>query len=298
MDVGSDVENQTAVPVVFAAPRSLRVLNVVAVASSLAACTTAAFMSMMRVESWSWALDAGLPTLLVGFAWAALLRWRRRVPGLGVRWGWISSVPLAALNGALAGGLVLASSGPSDALRLFGMGAILGATFGVVFWGPALVAVLLAFGAPIAGAQKLAKLGLSGEERGEMIVGAVSAAFGLVASFVALVAQAASGALGADAAKDSPLGHAMFFVYALGAIGTGAVAALYAAARDARRRRFVARVEASEEPGYRVEPTARGKVLLRVAPVVGYRVADRAEEIFELDASGHATHRALSSPES
>ena len=283
------------VPVVFAAPRSLRVLNVLAVASSLAACTTAAFMSLMRVDSWSWALDAGLPTLLVGFAWAALLRWRRRVPGLGVRWGWISSVPLAALNGALAGGLVLASSNPTDAVGMFGMGALLGATFGVIFWGPALVAVLLGFGAPIAGAQKLAKLGLSGEERGEMIVGAISAAFGVVASFVALLAQAASGALGASPAKDSPVGRAMFFVYALGAVGTGAVAALYAASRDARRRRFVARVEASEEPGYRVEPTAQGKVLLRVAPVAGYRIADRAEELFELDADGHVLSEARSS---
>ena len=78
----------------------------------------------------------------------------------------------------------------------------------------------------------------------------------------------------------------------LAAIACGGAAAIQATRREARRRKFIERVEALEEPGYRVEPTPAGKVLLRVAPLATYRVADRAEELFELDDEGRAMHRA------
>src|SRR5438445_236333 len=169
------------VPVVFAAPRGLRALNVVAVATSLAACTSTAFMLLLPPREWTWALVAGLPTLLCGALWAVALRWRKTTK-TGVRYGWLLSLPLAALNGAFGGG-----------------------------------------------------------------------------AFVALV--------------------------------SGVSAMWIARVREQRRRRFVARVEASEVPGFRVEKGTLGKVLLRVvSPVPHYRIADVAEELFELDESGSVTH--------
>lgn len=116
-------------------------------------------------------LVTGLPTLVVGTCWAALLRWREEVK-LG-RWkprlGWLLSVPLAALNGALAGGILIASEQTSSNEWFFKFlgGAFMGSTFGIIVWLPALMVTLLLFGLPIARAQKAALQGFSGEERGE-----------------------------------------------------------------------------------------------------------------------------------
>jgi hypothetical protein len=283
------------VPVVFAAPRALRVLNVIAVATSLAACTSTAFMVLLRPHEWTWALVAGLPTVLCGALWALALRWRKTTK-TGVRYGWLLSLPLASLNGALGGGAFLAldtSDRSAESAGAFVGGALLGGTFGVVVWLPALVVVLLVFGLPIARAQRMARAGIAGEERGELFVGAVSALLAVTALVLAYAARGddkmympyvwASGAVA---------GRVALYLMSVVALVSGASAMWIARVRELRRRRFVARVEASEVPGFRVEKGIAGKVLLRVVspPVPHYRVADVAEELFELDESGGVTH--------
>jgi hypothetical protein len=288
------------IPVVFATPRSLRALNVVAVAASLAACTSAVFMRL-DPPSWAWVVVAGVPTFVVGGAWAALLRWQKATRS-GLRYGWLLSVPLAMLNAALAGGLYCMTvplfRAEDDNTGSFFTGALLGATFGVMFWLPSLLAVLTAFGLPIARAQRLAQKGLAGEERGELLVGGVS----IVLSTVALIlsrlqhlARTHDYEL-AGWSHFAPAGVPLFYAFFATAIACGSASIAIATMRERRRRRFVERVERSEEPGYRVEPTTLGKVLVRVAPVTSYRVADRAEELFELDDEGRATHRLAMDP--
>ena len=72
------------------------------------------------------------------------------------------------------------------------------------------------------------------------------------------------------------------------AAGCGGAAAIIATRREATRRRFVARVEADEVPGLRVEPRTFGKVLVRVESQVDtYRLPPKCdEELFELDDEG------------
>ena len=287
------------VPVVFRSPRALRVLNVAAVAASVAACTSAAFMYLLKPHEWTWALVAGLPTAFCAALWAVCLRWRKTTK-TGVRYGWLLSVPLAALNGALSGGTFLAidafypykSNDMGSSLGSFVGGALLGGTFGVVVWGPALLAVLAAFGIPIARAQKMAKLGIAGEERGEVLVGLVAAALGAAAIMTAWSAHATGSYVPALWVAAAGASRVLLHVLSLVAVACGVTAAWTALVREARRRRFVARVEASEVPGFRVEKSAVGKMLLRVAPVAHYRVSDASEELFELDDSGSVTHEA------
>src|SRR5262249_2877163 len=157
--------------------------------------------------------------------------------------------------------------GPAEFL----VGAIMGATIGAIFWVPALIATLLCFGVPIAWAQRLAKKGLAGEERGEWIVGLVCAVIGVVAALISLRMRA-------DDAFASVAGVGMPRAFApLGGLA-GAAATGLALAREARRRRFVAEAEAGKIAGYRVDPTEEGKVLVRVVSQgKGYRVADFEE---------------------
>src|SRR5207302_10798093 len=113
------------------------------------ACTSTAFMLLLPPREWTWALVAGLPTFLCGALWAVALRWRKTTK-TGVRYGWLLSFPLAALNGAFGGGAFLALDSAAfdksaESAGAFVGGALLGGTFGVVVWLPALVVVLLVF---------------------------------------------------------------------------------------------------------------------------------------------------------
>jgi hypothetical protein len=285
------------VPVVFRSPRAIRVLNVVAIAASVAACTSAAFMYLLKPNEWTWAIIAGLPTAFCAALWAVCLRWRKTTK-TGVRYGWLLSVPLAALNSALSGGAFLAidaagfdkDAAGGASMGGFISGALLGGTFGVVVWLPALVVVLVMFGLPIAHAQKMARLGVAGEERGEVLVGSVSAALGGLAITLAWLAHANAHSYPRLWAAGADVGCVFMHALSLVAVTCGVAAGWIALVREARRRRFVERVEASEVPGFRVEKSTLGKVLLRVAPVPHYRVADVAEELFELDETGSVTH--------
>ncbi len=250
-------------------------LNVCAVGLALAAVVSAS--AIMMGGSSTAPLGAGLPTWVIGTLWAWLLRWPRTVGKSAFRWGWVASVPLAMSNGALACAFLLANT-----RRWPGFVAclVLGATVGIIAWLPALVLTLFCFGLPIASAHRLGAAGLAGEERGERVVGVacfVMSALGLGAAALASSARASAGL---------PL----TFSFAILGLITGGSAALLAHAREARRRRFVARVEAGEVPGYRIDPTAVGKVLVRiVSRGEGYRVTDFEEEVFDLGAAGEAT---------
>jgi hypothetical protein len=282
------------VPVVFRTPRALRVLNVAAVGASVAACTASAFMYLLSPYQWTWTFIVGLPTAFCASLWAVCLRWRKTTK-TGVRYGWLLSVPLAALCSALSGGLFFAFGMGAFEERTarigtFVGGVLLGGTFGVVVWLPALLLVLAAFGLPIARAQRMARLGVAGEERGEILVGFVSAVLGALALAIAYAAPEHAGDWTPNGwATYTGAGRVLMHLLALVAVGAGITAAWVARAREARRQTFVARVEASEVPGFRVEKSAAGKVLLRVAPVAHYRVADVTEELFELDESGSVT---------
>jgi hypothetical protein len=147
----------------------------------------------------------------------------------------------------------------------------------VMLWAPGLLLVLLLFGLPIAHARKLARQGLVGEDRGERFVGLTCL---VLAGLAALLARG-----------PMHLDMVLFYAFAVLAAVTGAAAAWIAARREARRRRFVARVEAEEVPGFRVEARPIGKMLVRVEPrIETYRVAPQPdEELFELDAEGRVT---------
>jgi hypothetical protein len=264
------------VPVVFRTPRSLAALNVIGVAMAIAAMTTAAFM-MFEGRPDSWPLIVGLPSVFIAGLWAAMLRRRETLTGRRIPVAWLLSVPLAAANGGLACGLMLFHDSPR-VTSLVG-GFFLGATFGVIIWAPALVLVLLFFGLPIAHAQRLARQGLAGEERGERVVGLACAAVSLAAVAVSLV-------------PSLPLTAALVLFYAFAWFGvlSGFAAMWIAHHREALRRRFVARVEAEEVPGMRIETRAEGKVLVRVEPHIdAYRLPPPTdEEIFELGLDGSA----------
>jgi hypothetical protein len=257
----------------------LKVLNVAAVGWALASVTGAVFAHIFN-DGRVLALVTSLPTWVVGTMWAALLRWPRTFGKTSFRLGWAASVPLALVNSTVAGALAMGLERdfvfrPSQFL----MGAALGATVGAIFWIPALALTMICFGLPIASAQNHAKKGLAGEERGERIVGLACLAMSIVGM-----------ALSWSSLPEPQ--SALWLPRVLGILGAlaGGAAAVLARAREGRRRAFVSRAEAGDVPGYRVEPTEEGKVLIRVVSQgEGYRVADFEEEVFELDATGEAT---------
>ncbi len=284
------------VPAAFQGIRALRYLNCAAVGFALAAATGALGGVLLDDTFYSPArtmMASVLPTIFIGAAWAYLLGWKRTLRNSQIRVGWVLSLPLAVLNGALACGL----AGASDLSSFVGY-ALAGATFGVLAWGPGLMAVLLCFGLPIGHAQHLAKKGLAGEENGERIVGAVCLALGLASLLFSagmsdgfeLQARARAGTF--DPAVSVGMVRALAVLGAL----TGVVSVLLSTARARRRRRFVREVQEQKVPGYRIDDTAEGKVLLRVfTHGEGYRVMDFQEELVTLDEEGEARH-AVSEP--
>jgi hypothetical protein len=219
------------IPAPFRSLRALRVLNVTAVGLALAAVVAAVFGMGGDPKA---PFATGMPTLVVGTLWALLLRWPRTIKNTSFRVGWVTSVPLAALNGGVACALVMGDSSSFPPLAAF----VAGATFGAMVWLPALLLTLLCFGLPIASAQRLAARGLAGEERGERIVG------------LACATMSALALAGASIESGSP--HQQPFlplIYGLAVLGlvTGGTASLLANAREARRRRFVACAEAGED---------------------------------------------------
>ncbi|MEP7125789.1 MAG: hypothetical protein ABJE95_32965 [Byssovorax sp.] len=272
------------IPTSFQTLRALKVLNIGAVGLALAGvvgAVLALFFHQASVHPLV-AACASLPTLLCGLLWAWMLRRPATVGKTSIRWGWVGSIPLAMINAGLTLAVMISFSTTFDPGRFF-LAILLGATFGAMVWIPALLATLACFGLPIASAQRLAKRGLAGEERGEWIVG-------LVCIVMSLIALGISYQAAPSPALDGGAWPEMHRVLASLGLTLGLAAASLAQARAARRRTFIADTEAGKIPGYRVDALDEGKVLVRiVAQGQGYRVADFEQEIFELDAEGEAT---------
>jgi len=243
----------------FRERRNAAALNVMGVGASLAACTGAVFR-MMWAQT---ATYAALSTLVIGTIWAASIRIRARRKGVPV--GWLMSPVFACVNAMLCMALMAISDGHSSTSYFDTLGIVVlgGGLIGAIIWIPALVITLLLFGLPLAHAQRIAARGLAGADRGEVIVGLVSA----VLALVALVSTPPS----------------LETVLALVAIACGLGATALGLLRERARRAFVRRVEAGEVATFRIEPSPEGKVLVRVTTAgMAYRVSDFVEEIARL----------------
>jgi hypothetical protein len=172
----------------------------------------------------------------------------------------------------------------ADAERIavsFLRGGLLGATFGVFLWGPALLLTLLLWGLPLDAARRLARRGLSGEDRGEAITGVTCAAWGVVALLWSTATPPSSFW---SSAPDANAGAWVVRAASILASLMGAAVAAVAYAREARRRSFLREVEGGLRTDYRVVSTSEGRRLSRIrADGSGYRVADVEEPICELD---------------
>lgn len=192
------------------------------------------------------ALPSSATTLFFGLLWARVVRARRG----GRPVGWLVAVPLAAMNAGAAFCIVHGVS----------VGSFVGAAvFGVVIWGPALVVTLLIFGVPRYRAQRAADHGLGSEDRGERIVGAVAAAIAaltLVAlPFAASLASRTPADWDGEGAPETPAPLAVggLAAIAVGGLGAGLAALVYATRRERARRRFVSDVERGAKVGYRID---------------------------------------------
>lgn len=256
----------------FRERRNAAALNILAVGASLAACTAAAF----RLAVPETATYAALSTVVVGTVWAASIRIRARRKGVPV--GWLMSPVFACVNSMLC--VALISLGESRSIgfsETIGMVVLGGGLIGAIIWIPALVITLLLFGLPIAQAQRIAARGLAGADRGEIIVGLVSAVLALL-----------------PFAGSPP---SIETVLALVAIACGLAATTLALLRERARRAFVRRVEAGEVASFRIEPSAEGKVLVRVTTTgMAYRVSDYVEEIARLGDGDEVVSTATTSP--
>jgi hypothetical protein len=262
--VALDLKATAMIPKAFQSRKSLRNLNIFAVGLSLAALTATL---LGRIGSASDPLiqvvGTALPTLLLGALWASLLRISKTVGGTQLRIGWVLSIPLAALNAACAAALTTASEGIEKSLAMF----LAGGTLGFVLWGPALLLTLLFFGLPIHWGQKMAKQGLAGEERGEFLVGFAAMLGGAMALTLILAWGTEYGSAMHSIIWRASADRADLWMRSLcaAAITVGGLSAMIALSREQARRTFVAKVEAGAVPGYRVDATEEGKVLLRVS---------------------------------
>jgi hypothetical protein len=268
------MQRLTSLPAPLRTLKALRTLNIVGVGASLGAVVGAVLGLLFGPEP-AFGVASGASSFLVGMAWARLLRskrtlWRWRVPV-----GWAAAVPLAIVNAMLAISFLFGGDSHRGSLGEIVMAAFFVATYGAIVWVPALLGTILVYGAPLQHARALALRGLSGEERGEKVVGVVC---GVVAVVGLLFA-----------ARD-PRGQSLTVVLGVVGVLAGALAAIIAGAREQRRSAFVARAAAGEEPGYRVEETGEGRVLLRVTSLgEGYRVADFEESVAEIGEMGEVT---------
>ncbi len=267
---------------------AIRWLNMAAFTFTLSAFVGVAFSPhRVNVVGGEFPLACSVATLFVGPLWAHTLR-KYPVAWTGSpRVGRALAILLAMGNGALAGIFVgvLDASNLRDLVIGSGVGGMLGATFGALFWIPTLFATLVLFGLPTAWASALAKRGLRGEERGEMIVGALScltsaALFAL--TFLLPPHQRSDSFAGDSFYTETPVW--MLRAFASAAVLLGAFSATFARKRDRLRQAFVADAASGKIPGFRVDATRAGNVLVRYErSLSAYRGSDVEEEVFAID---------------
>jgi hypothetical protein len=271
-----------AAPRAFRPSPAVRALNVACVAASVAAIASAGMMVVTDHGSWWLASFVGIPTVVVATAWATVMRSNRVSPIGGLRWGWVAAAPLALLDMEIQAAQL---DVPSLAERL-----LLGATYGALLWVPGMLLVLGAYGVPMARAQRLGKLGLDEGERGETFVALVSAGIAAAAFVIADTVNGHVVELG-DPRFLGVSNEGFFDGLAGASILCGAAAAALAALRRDTRRRFLARAEAGQERGFRVEMTSRGKVLVADGAPATYRNAGRGDVVFHASPPGAPASR-------
>ena len=251
---------------------ALRWLSIASIGGSLACATCFAFSGMGFGGGHREILVCTLSTFFFGTIWARLLlppphSQRRNTRGkpLSLRARWLLSAPLAALNAAVACACCM---GNNDSVM---SGFFLGLTLGGLIWVPALALTLFVFGLPLARAQRLAAGGMAGEERGYLFVGATTAII------AALSLTAAS--------RLDTVTLAFDVAFAALGIAGGAATSLSAKLRARARRAFVDDVLEGRRPGFRINESPAGPVLVRVTSVGGtaYRVTDFEEEIARMN---------------
>lgn len=263
-------------PQSFRAPRWLQRLNILAVAAALAACTGVILAPMNGAPDLGdfdepaatsvLFLGAGaasaLSTFVFALVWARLLRIRDS-------WiGWALCIPLAALTAATACTLCSPSVG----------NFVLGATLGAFIWVPALVMTLVFFGLPIYLARAAAEKGMSSEDRGEAVVGAISAILATGALWFATQTSGLNGVVCGSLA-------------AMGAVAGGS-ALTASLLRDRERRLFLAEVRAGRSAQFRILEVGAYPMVVRVSEQGhAYRGSTVTEPVVLLDESGDVRSR-------
>lgn len=284
-------------PATFRSLGTLRVLNVLAVGLALAAVVGSVFgrsfsrrpdlFDKARIPLFDGrlAVATAAATFVFGVVWALLLRSRATMGKGWIQRSWVASVPLAIGNAATTCALLFAMNEGDSVF----MGLLVCATFGILCWMPGLVATLLCFGLPKTWSERLAKEGLAGEERGERIVGSLSALVALLTLARVATERGFLDAFTRSGGSPEAIGIATVSLLAVLAAATGSSAAVFAHRRENARRAFVRGVEAGSVEGYRVDPAADGKVLVRTNALgEGYRISAFEEPVFELEETGEA----------
>ena len=269
-------------PRAFWSSRVLVVLNVIAVATSLTSCTGAVMPFLFEGGAFFLTIFGGQ------LLWVMLSRLEATF--LGTRWAWLACVPIGYLNCAMT---IFMMTGRKDALsERIVMSLVLSVPMAIV-WVPALLVGLALYGVPMELSRGWSKSGLAWRDRGEALVGAVSAGLAVIALIrVWFIASRAPHVLDGSDTSDTSTAVPRIGAIAVFAIVAGGVAVLLVGLRARQRRAFLRSAAAGDAPGYRVEIGATATRLFRVrAADDGYRSAAVEEEVY-----GEAAPRARALP--
>jgi hypothetical protein len=287
----------------------LRQLNVAAAGLVLAAVVSVVFGRLMggAENFFSMALVAGGLSLLPGLGWGRWARKREKAWKKPLTWA-IGGVFSAAQSWILMGFLILLDGDFGHGLDYltdrwlttkFRYELFLGFVGASAVAFPMSLLFLLFYMV-----DQRSGRGLASEERGDTLFGLTAALLSVAALWIALrcsLGRTADSFLGPEGVlgfRSSGLnlaGKAWVGLVPLLGLATGVTAAAWSAWRAGQRWRFVAGVKSGKLSGYRVEVTARGRVLVRVASHdPGYRGAEVDEEIVDLDDVAPTMPRAAS----
>ncbi len=253
-------------PAFFCASRALAGLQTVALACAMSAMAGAAFAYLSRRLTIG--LVAAVPTLLMSFVWLAFVRLHPRFGLARGRLRWLSSVPLAVANGALAGGFFCATFGWFHVPSTFFGGAMLGATYGIVYWAPGLLLTLLFVGVPLRYAERQAAR-LGGHDRGGRVLGITALALTVFAAISLWYVDSSNHVthfteLSAAGAWMERCAAVFFDAVIAVAVVLAVVVIVSATVRETQRAAFLRRAESGRIPHYRIDMSAAGRVLVRL----------------------------------
>jgi hypothetical protein len=195
---------------------------------------------------------------------------------LGIRWGWLACVPIAYLNCAMT---IFVVTGRAQGLSERIVMSLVMSVPAAIIWVPALLVGVVLYGVPMELSRHWSRFGIAWRDRGEALVGAVSAGLAVIA-LIRLWFFASSPP---DDTLPSERSTAVLRIGAAAvfAIVAGGAAVLLAGLRTRHRRAFLRSAAAGDAPGYRVELGMAATRLFRVrAPDEGYRSVGVEEEVY------------------